>query len=358
MPRTTSRETVPPRHRQLLRLICWAVVAGGLSWGLFSLVSAREKPEKATEVAPADPFYLALHGRVPELKALIAREPDVVRRMTDAGQTPLHIAVLSEDPEGVIELLVSKGAQIDAQGEFRRTPLQVAASVNPEAAKVLLRLGADPMLLTGRNLRFGENTLSIAAGGGHLELVKLLLKRNVPVRYGPASFERTALHDACTGFIQVQIGERYAKKANAEVIDLLVQHLGGDVNIHSGHYERRTPLQVAAANGQVEIVEHLLKTYPQIDLKATDMNGNTALHLAVHTLGHQVAPERRAAVVRLLLEYGANSNTKNYRGETPSAHARDVGDPTVLRAFAPPARPPVPPPKRQPGQPPRSDEAA
>ena len=86
--------------------------------------------------------------------------------------TPLHTAVKNRR-RAIVELLVSKGADINAQNGSRQTPLYVAVDTGQkDLAELLISKGADVNIVAGR----GENALSLAKKRGNKEIVDLLLK--------------------------------------------------------------------------------------------------------------------------------------------------------------------------------------
>jgi hypothetical protein len=126
-------------------------------------------------------------------------------------------------------------------------------------------------------------------------------------------------------------------------LDSLVEYLIAkhpeDVNAVGGDY--RTPLHVAAANGNVKVALLLLKHLP-VDIKST-FKDRTPLHYAVmeghveigqlllnhgadvnsqqddgYTPLHLAALNERFEFMRLLLDHGANVHARNQEGETPS----------------------------------------
>ena len=74
--------------------------------------------------------------------------------------------------KALIEVLLKKGAPVNAVTHGCVTPLACVPSGNLDLARLLLRYGADPNISTND----GETPLMTAARGGHHEMVKILLE--------------------------------------------------------------------------------------------------------------------------------------------------------------------------------------
>ncbi|TWT15663.1 ankyrin repeat domain-containing protein [Reyranella sp. CPCC 100927] len=120
--------------------------------------SATAAPPSAAECRKLNPagrdsggdtnFSIAVRDRkMGVVTAMIACGADVNLK-TQEGWTPLHTAAYF-GPAAMIDLLVSKGAQVNARGDYDGwTPLHMAASADEDAAVVqaLLKAGADRTL--------------------------------------------------------------------------------------------------------------------------------------------------------------------------------------------------------------------
>jgi ankyrin repeat protein len=90
----------------------------------------------------------ALKGRLDWMRRLLARGAAVNRE----GWTPLHYAASGPEPAAV-QLLIERGADLDARSPNGSTPLMMAAGYGPvTAAEVLLARGADPRLANEQDL--------------------------------------------------------------------------------------------------------------------------------------------------------------------------------------------------------------
>jgi ankyrin repeat protein len=82
----------------------------------------------------------ALKGHADWVRKLIERGAQVNK----TGWTPLHYAATGPNP-AVVQLLLERGAQVDAESPNRTTPLMMAARYGNEAGvDILLARGADP----------------------------------------------------------------------------------------------------------------------------------------------------------------------------------------------------------------------
>ena len=108
---------------------------------------------------------------VSELEKLIQSNPEMVNQPDERGFTPLVLATYL-GKKGVAELLISKGADIDAQDTMMgNTALMgVCFKGSTELATMLLEKGANPDI---RNHN-GETALDFAKNGQHEEIVRLL----------------------------------------------------------------------------------------------------------------------------------------------------------------------------------------
>lgn len=95
------------------------------------------------------PLMMAAYKGLLEIsQKLIARDADVNK----TGWTPLHYAATRGHLE-IITLLLDKHAYIDAESPNGSTPLMMAAGYGPpEAVKLLLESGADPLLKNQQGL--------------------------------------------------------------------------------------------------------------------------------------------------------------------------------------------------------------
>ena len=255
-----------------------------------------------------DSIWHAVHtGNTAAIKRYLADGVDVNTKDGKFGVTPLAWAVLGRQIDAV-ELLILKGADINAKNNDSFTPLHTAAFLGEyEIAQLLVNNGADvnatnedgdaPM--DSLELDW-ETTEAIAewiqievdrasVGRGRTRIAALLRQHGARV----ANPNRDAICNA-------------ARTGNMEEIGAHLAAGGTDPNAGDRKFGV-TPLCWAALGGHTGIVELLIQHGASVDARNRD--GATALHGAAF-LG-------RGKTAELLLENGADPNARNHRGETP-----------------------------------------
>ena len=141
-------------------------------------VAKAATPEPTTAKAPSISIHDAvLKENIEAVKLHLDAGTDVNTKGGVFDTTPLIYAAWFGYKE-VAELLVAKGADVNAKGRDYESPLHHAASSgHKEIAEVLIAKGAD----LNAKRSSGETPLHQAADAGHKEIAKLLIANGVDV---------------------------------------------------------------------------------------------------------------------------------------------------------------------------------
>ncbi|GJQ66144.1 putative ankyrin repeat protein [Trypoxylus dichotomus] len=175
------------------------------------------------------------------------------------------------------------------------TPLIVASRCGHEKVVKILISNFTPNLEEEGIVKFdgyvieGASALWCAAGGGHLNIVKLLVKAGADVNH-PTRTNSTPLRAACFD-------------GRLDIVKYLTDHYA---DIHIANKYNNTCLMIAAYKGHLDVVSFLLENGADPNEKANC--GATALHFAAEC-GH-------TAIVGELLDYNAKFSTNDV-GMTP-----------------------------------------
>ncbi|WP_078490095.1 ankyrin repeat domain-containing protein [Streptomyces bikiniensis] len=158
---------------------------------------------------------------------------DVVDRLTRAAE---------EGDAASVTQSLDAGAEVDAVGTAGRTSLDLAVHAgHARIVRVLLAAGADPRQPAGE---YSELTpMCLAAMYGHTAVVGALLDAGAPIG---AQGRRS--------YVPLVLAATSVERGHLETVDLLLRH-GADIN---GTMKGKTPLEWAAAFGQVSVVRQLL----------------------------------------------------------------------------------------------------
>ncbi len=215
-------------------------------------------------------------------------DPEVARVLLDSGISPnskckqydtvLHWAAFCGRTK-IAELLVKRGADMEAEAPHGNTPILKAMSQNKmETVKLLFTLGADPL---SKN-KFGFSLLEYASDKGDHNFVKAILTKIDNKKADSSGAMASAAQNGDLQMLKILFKAGYP-------ID--------DRNTNGNE----TPLIKAAYHGQSKAVDFLLEHGAEI--KAIDWRGNTALLHAAYN-GHTI-------IVKTLLEHGAHINERN-----------------------------------------------
>lgn len=210
------------------------------------------------------------------------------------------------------------------QKEMDHNLLRACEIGDTETIELLIELGAN-VNLNPKPSKWNIHVytpLGNAARGAQPKAVELLLKHKADANLCDAS-GATALHNAVLTYDKDPKFRKDPKKAT-EVINLLVMH-GGNLEIRNNKGE--TPLMEGAGFGCSVGVRALLEN--KADVHSTP-KGIHAIYLVDrwYTPLHSAAHRHHTDTIDILLEYGAEIDSKDRDGDTPlHVAARSCGNP-------------------------------
>ncbi|OQE32554.1 hypothetical protein PENFLA_c001G04688 [Penicillium flavigenum] len=254
---------------------------------------------KAIRPYERTPVMSALHlaafnGHEQEVHYILGEDKSDVNTPDDTTTYPVMWASLNGH-DRIVELLLERGADANAQGRRYGNALQAACSGgHDKIAQMLLERGVN---VQDRRYR---NTLQAACAGGHDKIAQMLLERGVDINAQGGEYGN-ALQATCA-------------EGHDKIAQMLLER-GADVNAQGGRYGNT--LQAACAGGHNKIVQMLLERGADINAQGGEY-GN-ALQ-ATCAEGHD-------KIAQMLLERGADVNAQGGRyGNTLQAACADGHD--------------------------------
>ncbi|XP_028844167.1 nuclear factor NF-kappa-B p100 subunit isoform X2 [Denticeps clupeoides] len=209
------------------------------------------------------------------------------------GDTPLHMAIIHQQPTVVQQLLhsISRIPQqniLNKLNNLGQSPLHLAViTKQTKVAEVLLRAGADPSLLD----KGGRTVVHLAAHSGDEVMLRLLLSH----------LEERHSHLVNTAdFAGLYPLHLAVRKGGERCLRLLVEG-GAKINAQE-HKSGFTSLHLAVRDNQFKVTCTLI-TELKADINLCNFGGNTPLHLA--------ASQGSPPLCSMLIAAGANKYVEN-----------------------------------------------
>ena len=173
------------------------------------------------------------------LELLIEKGADVCAVNTILGaNTVLHYAAISNRAD-IVNLLVDKGAKLNEKNDKGFTPISAAAKAGRWNAVIALAQRKADLNIKDKD---GETVLHVAAPRCTLEVMKFLVENGGNVN-AIGKNNKNVLH--------------YALESGGPKLDVIKYLVDKGANTEEEDADGNTPLDVAKANGQIEVVEFL-----------------------------------------------------------------------------------------------------
>lgn len=309
-----------------------AICARFAGSGTVSRMLAMGAPADAVDADGLTPLmWAASKGDVATI-ALLLKAGAAPNRVSQAGFSPLFFAIKSGVPEAS-RVLLDAGADAAFRGPENTSAVQLAAyQANWGAAAMLVEKGGVDLKEPDRE---GRPLLHVAAAGGDLALVRLLLAKGADAKMlsGPSKIQWVT--EANFGIAPPPVPPMpplffAARAGHVEIMRALVA-AGADPQFVA---DNGANIVIAAARGpSAEALDYALSLAP--DANVTDKGGMTPLHYVLVANLHLVQPGLED-MLRVLAGHGARIDiaTKGKKGEGMTALAMaDGGLAPVKAAF-------------------------
>ncbi|EMD88516.1 hypothetical protein COCC4DRAFT_118690, partial [Bipolaris maydis ATCC 48331] len=283
---------------------------------LTSLVHSAENIDDYDMYGVCTPLHLAIQGDHAEaVKILLEAGADPEKLdYSDTALDPPHPAV---DLVAwiTIKTMVDAGASFEVTNQSLRTPLHLAQT--RAIADFLCSLGAN----TSAKDDQGQMPLHTACHKVLADVVDLLISRNPSVNEIATKDQFTPLHFATCGrhgltshiYVPEESWNRETSICRLQTVQVLLKN---GANIQAATSDGLTALHGAAHKGDINLTRFLLEQGANVN--APTVAGETALHTVMAIDAFQAPTESQiSAMATLLLEYGANLETKDGTGATP-----------------------------------------
>jgi ankyrin repeat protein len=271
------RGQLPPAKALQKRV--FKTIGSGFLFGVETLLDALGTTDFANSCGE-NPLYFAVEKVKLSVVDLLIRKGANVNAQGGYYGNALQAAVARGHKQLVQLLLIEQGADVNAQGGQFGNALQAAIATDHEqVAQLLIEKGAD---VNAQGGQFG-NALQAAVARGHKQVAQLLIEKGADVN-AQGGFYGNALQAALA-------------RGHKQVAQLLIEK-GADINAQGGLYGNA--LQAALARGHMDVTQLLIEK--GADINAQGGYYGSALQAAIATDHEQVA--------QLLIEKGADINAQ------------------------------------------------
>ncbi|XP_062570599.1 putative ankyrin repeat protein RF_0381 [Saccostrea cucullata] len=237
--------------------------------------------------------FCCLNGQLDMFKYLVNTYPQLLDVKDNEGENALHAAALGGNLD-MLKFLLRKGFDIKTRGGDGKTAFHLCC-MNGKLDICRFLIENYPHLLYIKDST-GVNILDAAAWGGHVDLLKFLLGKDLNIKVS-SDEGKTVLHFCCmNGKLDMceYLAENYslllyikdmfglnvlhmaAWSGNIYLFKFLLEK-GFDTKVSS--IDGKTVLHQCCLNGKLKMCKYLVHTYPQL-LDVKDNDGVNVLHAA------------------------------------------------------------------------------
>mmetsp|Transcript_41253 Transcript_41253/g.81375 ORF Transcript_41253/g.81375 Transcript_41253/m.81375 type:complete len:298 (+) Transcript_41253:735-1628(+) len=188
------------------------------------LVCSGTELEAATDIGVTPLYYAAQAGLTGLVRILLKRSVDVHAKTTDDRQTSIFAAIKNGNMD-MVELLLDHGAMVNERTEFQESPLFYTAFPfnyiprdHREIAELLISRGAE---IDARDV-YGQTVLHVAARNGALGVLEALLANGADI-HATDNVGFSALH--CVALLANEDSEETGRglfEKKLHIVELLV----------------------------------------------------------------------------------------------------------------------------------------
>ena len=227
------------------------------------LLTAGEEVNTRDSTLMTALHWAAFNGQVKVVQCLVAMGADM-NAEDDAGRTALHRAT-ERNHLDVVHVLFSAGAIVNKTDHYGWSALFLATACNNlKMVQELLTLGADLNIIDNN----GETVLHIAAGRLRGQILLVLCRSDINIYTRHLKVANEAVHQALQN------------QGNELAVAMLLVDFGIDINVRNRR--QQTALEVAAVEGQIEIIRLLIKAGANLSKESWIVDRKIPSKLAVY----------------------------------------------------------------------------
>jgi len=240
----------------------------------------------------------AMQGDMGRIKLILSEKPELLNKTDKYGNYPLHLAAYKGHAE-IVQFFILEGVNINVRNNFGGTALLVASCAGEtEVVEVLISSGADTNLVIEDPQK---QVLQVVSLEGYRDYGHMFIAHGGVINL-KVLFSGSPLQAA-------------AANGNIKIAKNLIDN-GASINAMSTGY---AALHSAAVNGHKELVVLLIANGANVNAKS--IIGETPLFCAMLRCREMINRDSMDDVVEALIKSGADVNTRTRGGYTPLHHA-------------------------------------